>query len=345
MPYRHEADAVPTNDPSAQAQAPAPATLNISAVERDTGLSKDTLRVWERRYGFPRPLRDALGERLYSRADVDRLRLVRRLMDAGHRPGKIMGLSAEQLQTLAGQAAGSPRGLASAAAVHGDLNRYIELVRAHDVEALRTGLSQAALRVGLERFVKEVSAPLNTLVGEAWACGELEVFEEHLNTESMPVVQRQAISTIPMSGQRPRVLLTTFPNEVHGLGLLMAEALLALDGCRCASLGTQTPVWDIVRAAAAQPIDIVALSFSACLNAHQVLEGLAELRANLPDTVDVWAGGQCPVLLRRPPPNVAVLPSLSDIAPAVRRWRDAREAGGRSGASRLQATNSDSTPV
>jgi len=31
---------------------------NISAVERDTGLSKDTLRVWERRYGFPKPLRD-----------------------------------------------------------------------------------------------------------------------------------------------------------------------------------------------------------------------------------------------------------------------------------------------
>ncbi|MCK7493491.1 MAG: MerR family transcriptional regulator [Comamonadaceae bacterium] len=34
-------------------------------MERDTGLSKDTLRVWERRYGFPLPGRDALGERTY----------------------------------------------------------------------------------------------------------------------------------------------------------------------------------------------------------------------------------------------------------------------------------------
>ena len=33
--------------------------LSIAAVERDTGLSKDTLRVWERRYGFPSPGRDA----------------------------------------------------------------------------------------------------------------------------------------------------------------------------------------------------------------------------------------------------------------------------------------------
>ena len=82
-------------------------TLSISAVERDTGLSKDTLRVWERRYGFPLPLRDSLGERAYSRADVERLRIIRRLMDAGHRPGKILGLSGEQLQVLAAQSVGT----------------------------------------------------------------------------------------------------------------------------------------------------------------------------------------------------------------------------------------------
>ena len=41
--------------------------LNISAVERETGLSKDVLRMWERRYGFPKPGRDDNGERQYSR--------------------------------------------------------------------------------------------------------------------------------------------------------------------------------------------------------------------------------------------------------------------------------------
>ena len=33
--------------------------LNITAVERETGLSKDVLRMWERRYGYPKPDRDA----------------------------------------------------------------------------------------------------------------------------------------------------------------------------------------------------------------------------------------------------------------------------------------------
>src|SRR5512139_2290162 len=75
--------------------------LPIAAVERDTGLSKDTLRVWERRYGFPRPIRDSNGERVYPSDQVDKLRLLKRLMDQGHRPGKIAERSIEQLRALA----------------------------------------------------------------------------------------------------------------------------------------------------------------------------------------------------------------------------------------------------
>ena len=44
--------------------------LNISAVERETGLSKDVLRIWERRYGFPEPHRDDNAERQYPQEQV-----------------------------------------------------------------------------------------------------------------------------------------------------------------------------------------------------------------------------------------------------------------------------------
>jgi hypothetical protein len=66
------------------------ATMNIGAVERETGLSKDILRTWERRYGFPAPARDANGERVYSAEQVDRLLRIKRLMDQGHRPGRLI---------------------------------------------------------------------------------------------------------------------------------------------------------------------------------------------------------------------------------------------------------------
>ena len=58
--------------------------FTIAAVERDTRLGKDTLRVWERRYGFPRPLRDDKGERLYPPDQVERLRHIRRQIGRAH---------------------------------------------------------------------------------------------------------------------------------------------------------------------------------------------------------------------------------------------------------------------
>lgn len=312
--------------------------LSISAVERDTGLSKDTLRVWERRYGFPSPGRDPLGERVYPPDQVDRLRLIRRLMDAGRRPGKIVGLPLEALRALAEQ--GPAPASAAAGREHAELARFMELTKAHQVEDLRGALSEAALRMGLDRFVAELVAPLNRLVGEAWASGDFQVFEEHLYTEAMQGVLRTAIGSIPSSAaSRPRVLLTTFPAEPHGLGLLMAEAVLALEGCRCSSLGVQTPIRDIALAAAAQRADVVALSFSAGSNARGAIEGLAELRGRLPAPIELWAGGGCVALRRRAPAGVRVVGDLAAIGAEVARWR------GQAGPESRGATNSVSTPV
>ncbi len=296
-----------------------PIHLSIAAVERDTGLSKDTLRVWERRYGFPNPERDHFGERIYSIDQVDRLRAIRRLMDIGYRPGKIIGLSLEDLQALAEsvpQAAPLPSEDQAA-----DLDQLMNVLKSQEIEDLRRQLSQRVLRLGLARFVTELVAPLTERVGDTWARGQLEIYEEHLFTESMQVVLRNAISTIPQPGNRPRVLLTTFPSEPHGMGLLMVEALLALEGCRCFSLGVQTPVWDIVLAAQAQDIDLVVLSFSPVMNPTLVVDGLTELRAKLPTSVEIWAGGRCPVLGRRAPDGIRVVTEFADLTKSVVDWR------------------------
>ena len=299
-----------------------PITLSISAVERDTGLSKDTLRVWERRYGFPTPDRDGIGERAYPLDQVEKLRIVKRLLDAGHRPGRMVPMPVDELHRLSETTVGLAARAHPAQATP-DLSGYLDLLREHRVEALRRQLGQARVQLGLGRFVIEVISSLNTLVGEAWMRGQLEIFEEHLYSESVQVVLREAIHSVPVGTpiDRPCVLLTTFPGEPHGLGLLMAEALLAVDGARCLSLGVQTPIWDTVLAAAACRCDIVALSFSGCMNPNQVVDGLAELRAKLPQGVELWAGGSAPVLHRRPLPGVTAMASLNQIHAEVSRWR------------------------
>ena len=299
-----------------------PNHLGIAAVERDTGLSKDTLRVWERRYGFPAPLRDASGERAYPDEQVEKLRLLRRLIDQGERPGRIVALPMPELRSLLDESAGrQPR----APARPHPVEPFVEMLRAHDVVGLRRQLRHSRERLGLARFVTEVVAPLNTLVGEGWMRGQLQVFQEHLYTESLQVVLRDAIAGIPASGDaaRPRVLLTTLPAEPHGLGLLMAEALLALEGAHCVSLGVGTPLWDIVLAARAQCSDIVALSFSGYMNPTQTVDSLKELRAKLPEQAALWAGGAAPALHRRPLPGVRPIASIGEIHAELLAWRHA----------------------
>ena len=256
-------------------------TLSIAAVERDTGLSKDTLRVWERRYGFPQPQRDGIGERAYTLDEVDKLRIVKRLLDAGHRPGRIVPLPMEALQQLTEQTVDQPQRGAEAVLGADDLRAHLDRVRSHDTNLLRTELLRLLARHGVARFVIEIVGPLNAAVGDAWIRGQLEVFEEHMYTEVMQGVLRQAIAGLPPTtpASRPRVLLSTFPGEPHGMGLLMAEAVLRLDGCHCVSLGTQTPLWDIVLAAQANRADVVGLSFTGCMNPNQVIDGLVELRS------------------------------------------------------------------
>jgi len=303
-------------------------TLSIAAVERDTGLSKDTLRVWERRYAFPTPGRDSLGERAYTLAQVEKLRVVKRLLDAGHRPGRIVPLPLDALQALADQTVDQPKRGAEALLGAADVREHLALIRSHDVPGLRSELMRLLSRVGVARFVLEGVAPLSAAVGDAWIRGQLEIFEEHAYTEVVQSVLRQAIASIPMAGvgARPRVLLTTFPGEPHGLGLLMAEAMFVLEGCHCISLGLQTPVWDTVLAAQAYRADIVGLSFTGCTNPNQIVDGLAELAAKLAPEVQVWAGGSAPVLHRRAVPRVRALANFDTLAADLQRWRQATAA-------------------
>ena len=291
----------------------------IATVERETGISKDTLRVWERRYGFPLPQRDDRGERVYSLEDVEKLRVISRLLDRGMRPGRLMNLPLSDLIERTGPARPLPSTTAGGADDDGLTPMMMEaigLLRSYDEAGFRASLSRALLRLGLQRFVIEFAGPLNELVGDAWSRGDIAVSQEHIYTEQMQHLLRQGIGSIPPGTQRPRVMLTTLPGEEHQLGLLMAHVCLAVEGARCISLGVQTPAGDIVQAARRQGIDVVGLSFSEALKLNTAYDMLQDLRSRLPAKIDIWAGGKLWIRARRPVPGVRFVTLLTQI-PAV----------------------------
>ena len=296
-------------------------SFTIANVEKETGLSKDTLRMWERRYGFPAPERDPGGDRVYPAAQVERLRLIKRLIDQGHRPGQLMALSPEALRTLPARDTGDePRRAVISAAGNQEIDELLALLKNHDAAQFQQRLQQTLARQGLGRFVMDTVAPLTRQVGQAWEDGRFAVFEEHLFTELTKRVLRQAIASLPPPNAGPRILLTSVPDEPHVLGLLMAEALFALEGAQCIPLGAQMPLLDIAHATAAHRADVVALSFSSAFPTRRVGPVLAQLRELLPAEVAVWVGGDgAPPAAT--PLGVSRLRTLADGVEALGAWR------------------------
>lgn len=293
--------------------------VSIATVERETGFSKDTLRVWERRYGFPAPARDRRGEREYSSAEVEKLHLIRRCIDSGMRPGAVVAAPVSELTSRLHALGGGDSVEAGEETL--PLPEVIPLLKAQRIGEMRDCLSQAMMRCGVQRFLLEVAAPLGAAVGRAWMRGDIEIHEEHVYSEQINHLLRQAIGSAAPAAGAPRMLLTTLPGEEHQLGLLMAQAFLSVEGVHCISLGVQTPVFDIVRAASALKADVVGLSFSLARQPRTVHAQLSELREGLQSQVELWAGGAIVGRVRKAPAGVRLLPQLTDIGPALDGWR------------------------
>lgn len=261
---------------------------SISRVERETGISKDVLRMWERRYGFPMPSRVSSGERNYSAEDLARLLLIKRLMDLGHRPGRLMSLSNDELVQMLSVPVGIQQGR-----FQSHVDELMALLLSNQPIALSKYLDYWLLRYGLEAFVIELLPSWLMQIGYAWQTGRLDIHHEHLLTDQLQSKLRLSLDRLPeASPTAPKVLLTTLPEEQHGLALLMVENLCRLEGVQVINLGIQTPVETIVQAAQEHRVQVVSLSISEAADAAWVQQALLSLRQTLPTSIALWLGGE-----------------------------------------------------
>ena len=289
-------------------------SIGIAAVERQTGVPKELLRAWERRYSFPRPSRGSDGERLYSPDEVAKLTLVRRLVDLGHRPGAVIDKSMRELEALLPVVA-APR------AAPKPLQPVLDLLEDGKITDFRARLARRLLADGLRRCVLETLQPLVAEIGDAWSCGKLAIYEEHLLTEQLQQVLRGAIGALPPTGGSPLVLLTTLPGEWHGIGLLMTEALFTAEGATCLSLGVQTPVAETIKCAEAERVDIVALSCTAAGVTREAQRALGELQQRLDPSIEIWLGGAGAPLIARSHPRIVLVSSLEEGLEKLSVWQ------------------------
>lgn len=302
----------PQNDPPSITEEP----LSITEVERQTGIRQATLRMWEKRYGFPQPSRDRHGDRVYPLSQVERLQAARRLLDQGVRPSKIFsGASTPALADAAVPA--TPPGAAA-----GPYQAILDMLRQYRLAELHGHFHYRLLALGLRRFVIEFLAPLSNAVGSAWGRGELPLRCEHLYSQLVASILHTKQAEVRATSRRePDVLLATLTGETHVLGILMVEAVLATFEVECIQLGSDVPPLEVAAAARETRADIVALSFSSYFPRKSVVRLVKALRAALPPEAVLWVGGDGVPEAAAFGPGVQVFTTLAAIEPALASWR------------------------
>jgi DNA-binding transcriptional MerR regulator/methylmalonyl-CoA mutase cobalamin-binding subunit len=263
-----------------------PTAFTQQEVERATGLSREVLRKWELRYHFPIPTRGPRGQRLYSSESVDQLALIARLMRQGVRPGGLVPLPMSALRELCEL----EESTLAQRVMHSVAKMLTCLKPGAEPRALQELLSKLVTDEGLSVFVEHYFPEFNLAVGLAWSNGELAVYAEHHYTECVRNVVSGALNQLPRAKGK-RVLLTTPPEEVHGLGILGVQAILSMRGAECIVLGLQTPVPDVVDAANGFDVAVVAISISACITEPSARAYVIALRMQLPQSTVLWVGG------------------------------------------------------
>lgn len=271
--------------------------LTIGAVERDSGIARDTLRIWERRYGFPEPLRNDKGERIYPEEQLRRLQRVRRLIDQGLRPGKVVALSNEDLDALEAR-------LYPDAQLDDSLEHILTVLQTTDGTELETVLAEIYQQQGMQAFITETVIPLLNTVGERWATGRLQIFEEHLLSEVLTRLLNREISMLQKKAKKPRILLATLPGEQHTLGLLMLSALLSSRNISVINLGGEVPLDQIISAVSRFAADVIGISFSGAYQYENIRNNISQLREMVPQNVAIWLGGEAVKRMRKLPPGV-----------------------------------------
>jgi DNA-binding transcriptional MerR regulator len=259
----------------------------IKTVSDITGIPKNTLVAWERRYGVLNPRRLSNGYRMYTDKDVAVLVQLKGLLNDGYKISEAVDLIASQ---RAAQLRAMPAGTDAAA---------YEQLRA-DLEGALLGFGRAAAEQVVRRLanvhhveaIRQVYFPLLRSVGDGWERGDVSVAQEHFASS---FVRDQLVSMLLQTGcgppDGPHVACATLPGEHHELGLLGLAVHLALSGKRVTYLGADMPTADLCRFATSHHPRWICLSALVPASPDELVRQLTELRDGIPETTELVVGG------------------------------------------------------
>jgi DNA-binding transcriptional MerR regulator/methylmalonyl-CoA mutase cobalamin-binding subunit len=260
---------------------------SIKAVSQATGLSVETLRAWERRYGIVVPQRDELGRRVYRPDDVLRLRRLREATERGHPIGRLARLDDQQLADVLDSSGNAPL----QATCNAFVERILEAAQRFRAAECEQSLTLAIATLSPQSVTRDVLQPLLREVGERWHRGEFTIAQERMVSSAVRRHVSLVLDTYDRCAHRPAIVFATLPGERHELGLLMSAMICASLGFKVHYLGPDLPPEEIAHFAREVGAIVVALSVVMLDSLPTLPAQLDVLAREMSPGVELWLGG------------------------------------------------------
>ena len=269
----------------------------IHRVAKLTGLTKDVIRVWERRYGLVKPTRGANRYRNYSDDEVLLLRFLKGELDKGYSIGELAELGREELLARARDAA-SPARFSS----HNPYARLIEqlLLSLHPLDkvAFEKRLNGAIAIVPFEEAVHLILFPLQEQVGQLWHDGQINVAVEHYVTRQIQQKIYSVMNQLPAADSGPRIVVACPPEEDHELAALAVAYRCRMHGSPVYYLGANVPIPSLVNLCRSVEPDLVILSLPLAFSQASVPALIQALASEVRPHANIAVGGHGAVATR-----------------------------------------------
>ncbi|MDX2000042.1 MAG: MerR family transcriptional regulator [Thermoanaerobaculia bacterium] len=265
----------------------------IGVVTRRTGLKPDLIRAWERRYGVVAPGRSETRRRLYSDADVERLKLLAALVDQGRRIGGLVDLDSDSLAALLREEQAAT--VAAPAPIFRRAEDFLEpclaAVRELDGGTLEALLTRASMELSRVHLLEELLVPLLRRIGEEWHGGTLRPSHEHLASAAVRsfLGSLQGATT---TAAAPTLVVTTPVGQLHEFGALLAAATARSEGWQVLYLGPNLPAEEIAMAVHSRQARALALSITYPPDDPDLAAELHRLGRLVSPALAILVGGQ-----------------------------------------------------
>lgn len=264
-------------------------TFRINQVAKMTGLSKEVLRTWEKRYRLLDPERGPNRYRLYKEEDVELLNYLVKEIEQGQSIGELASLGKDEILARMEEKKNQQSEIEPRDRILVELEKYLIPL---DAMSFEKRLNDLVVLLPFEEFFYRILVPLQIRVGELWFDEKLDISVEHYVTTQVKQKIHTAMNMLSISEHGPKVLISCPPWELHEIGAQIIAYFCATRKCRVIFLGANLPLANLIYFSSRIKPHAIILSFTSDISENKARAFFTKLSREIESNCKIWAGGQ-----------------------------------------------------